>query len=181
MTRKKRIEQDDTTLFDKALNELPADIKIEVAISFDIAKRLRLLLNKKFSGKQSELAKYMGKTEAEISKWFSGTHNFTLQTLAKLEAAFGEPIISVPSHEERVVLEDMVVEFSNFGHAIYWGDRRDFPLVFSNTECAPYTQRLSHSLQTLFSDIYSISLHRDYLPAYMKGDISIPNSNQVLA
>jgi transcriptional regulator with XRE-family HTH domain len=38
----------------------------------------------------------MGKKPSEISKWLNGEHNFTLRSLAKLEAELGEPIITVP-------------------------------------------------------------------------------------
>ena len=36
--------------------------------------------------KQKDLADKMGKSEAEVSKWLSGTHNFTLRSIAKIEA-----------------------------------------------------------------------------------------------
>lgn len=37
----------------------------------------------------------LGKTEAEISKWMRGTHNFTIDTLISIENALGEPILEV--------------------------------------------------------------------------------------
>jgi transcriptional regulator with XRE-family HTH domain len=45
---------------------------------------------------QKALAEGMGKKPSEISKWLNGEHNFTLRSLAKLEAELGEPIITVP-------------------------------------------------------------------------------------
>ena len=36
----------------------------------------------------------MGKQESEISKWLAPGHNFTLKTLARLEVALSEPVIS---------------------------------------------------------------------------------------
>ena len=44
---------------------------------------------------QKTLALSLGKSEAEISKWMRGTHNFTLKTLAKIEVVLGEPLIEV--------------------------------------------------------------------------------------
>ncbi len=41
----------------------------------------------------------MGKSEAEVSKWFNGVQNFTIKTLSKLSAAFGEPILAVCTHD----------------------------------------------------------------------------------
>ncbi len=60
--------------------------------------RLRYLLDKHFEGKQLLLAKHLGKSEAEVSKWFNGVQNFTSKTIGKLEAAFGEPIWPVATH-----------------------------------------------------------------------------------
>ena len=34
----------------------------------------------------------------EISKWLGGNHNFTLRSLAKLQAELGEEIIQVPGY-----------------------------------------------------------------------------------
>jgi transcriptional regulator with XRE-family HTH domain len=45
----------------------------------------------------SDLAKALGKAPAEISKWLSGTHNMTLQSLTKISVALGETIIMTPA------------------------------------------------------------------------------------
>ncbi len=37
---------------------------------------------------QRDLANAMGKTEAEISKWLCGFHNFTIKTISKIEAVW---------------------------------------------------------------------------------------------
>ncbi len=47
--------------------------------------------------KSSDLAKAMGKTPAEISKWLSGTHNLTLLSLTKIAVALNETIIMTPA------------------------------------------------------------------------------------
>lgn len=46
--------------------------------------------------KQKDLAERMGKSEAELSKWLNGRHNFTIRSLAKLEAALGLAVIETP-------------------------------------------------------------------------------------
>lgn len=46
--------------------------------------------------KQKDLAGKTGKSEAEISKWLSGTHNFTLRSIAKIEAVLNENLIEIP-------------------------------------------------------------------------------------
>jgi transcriptional regulator with XRE-family HTH domain len=45
---------------------------------------------------QKDLAKRLGKTETEVSRWLSGTHNLTLSTICKISAALEEEIVSVP-------------------------------------------------------------------------------------
>ena len=45
---------------------------------------------------QKELAQKLGKTETEVSRWLSGTHNLTLSTICKISAALGEEIVIVP-------------------------------------------------------------------------------------
>jgi len=70
------------------------DVDISVKQSFDIVDRIHEILVKQ--GKErKDLAMILGKSESEISKWMSGTHNFTIQTLAKIQAALGESVIEV--------------------------------------------------------------------------------------
>jgi len=47
--------------------------------------------------KASDLARKMGKSPAEISKWLSGSHNLTLQSITKLETILDEDIVLTPS------------------------------------------------------------------------------------
>lgn len=69
-------------------------IRKEVGFSFDIAKRIYDILKKKGWSK-TDLAKATGKKTPVITKWMSGTHNFTMRTIAEIEVALGEEIISV--------------------------------------------------------------------------------------
>ncbi|MBK8969134.1 MAG: helix-turn-helix transcriptional regulator [Lewinellaceae bacterium] len=45
--------------------------------------------------KRRDLAAALGKSESEVSKWLAGAHNFTLKSIAKLEAVLGEDILVV--------------------------------------------------------------------------------------
>ncbi len=47
--------------------------------------------------KPVDLARLLDKKPAEISKWLSGTHNLTVQSISKLEAALEEDIIMTPA------------------------------------------------------------------------------------
>nr|WP_321358700.1 helix-turn-helix transcriptional regulator [uncultured Draconibacterium sp.] len=75
------------------------DVKLFVKQSFDIVDRIhQILKNQGIS--QKDLAKSLGKTESEISKWMTGTHNFTIKTITKIEAILGESIIETSSSEK---------------------------------------------------------------------------------
>ena len=81
-------------IFQDELNEIPDDVKKEVDWSFAIADRIEKLLNER-NITHKEWASQIGKTEAEVSRWVSGTHNFTLRTLAKISVALGEDLIKL--------------------------------------------------------------------------------------
>ena len=49
--------------------------------------------------KQEDLADKLGKSEAEISKWLSGTHNFTLRSIAQIETVLDVKIIEFPKQK----------------------------------------------------------------------------------
>lgn len=76
--------------------EISAETKIFVQHYADIVIRITHLLEDK-GWSQKQLADKMDKRPSEISKWLNGEHNFTLRSLAKLEAEFGESIINIPT------------------------------------------------------------------------------------
>lgn len=81
-------------LFRQIVDETPAELKTQLRFSDSIAEKLDNLLKERGMS-QRELAKNTGKTEAEVSRWLGGTHNFTLRTLAKISIALGEDLIRV--------------------------------------------------------------------------------------
>lgn len=81
-------------LFDECLATVPEDVKIELDMSFALADKIYAALREK-NISQKELAKRMGKTEAEVSRWLGGTHNFTLRTIAKISSALGIQLINI--------------------------------------------------------------------------------------
>ena len=82
-------------LFRECLDQVPETTKAEFDLSFAIADRIDFLLKKK-GMTQRMLAKQLGKNESEISKWLTGRHNFTTNTLARLSLALGAEVVSVP-------------------------------------------------------------------------------------
>jgi transcriptional regulator with XRE-family HTH domain len=87
MTDKERLEA--------MMSDIPAATTRHVRKSIDIADRISMLLETQ--GKtQKDLASALRKSESEISKWLGGQHNFTIRTLATIEDALGENILTVP-------------------------------------------------------------------------------------
>lgn len=64
----------------------------EEHISSDIAVRIGTLMGMRGLSRK-EFADAMGKRPSEVTKWLSGHHNFTISTIAKISAFFGQPII----------------------------------------------------------------------------------------
>lgn len=82
------------TLFNQAINETPQEIKQEVEWSYEIADKIYETLHRKGMS-QKEFAHLAGTSEAAVSKWIGGGHNFTLATLAKISSVLGESMIQV--------------------------------------------------------------------------------------
>lgn len=73
---------------------VPADIKEEINISFDVSDRIYELMQERGLSKK-QFADALGKRPCEVTKWLSGQHNFTLSTIGMLSAFFGKPIVTV--------------------------------------------------------------------------------------
>lgn len=82
-------------IFQQEIAKVPIDLKLELDLSFAIAEKIDAILKEK-ELTQKEFARKMNKTEAEVSRWLSGTHNFTLKTIAKITAVLGRSIVIVP-------------------------------------------------------------------------------------
>ena len=78
---------------------IPRDIDIFINRSFKIVDRIHEVLSEK-NLDQKDLADLLGKKESEISKWMTGTHNFTLKTISRIETTLGQPILKIASRED---------------------------------------------------------------------------------
>ena len=81
-------------LFDECLASVSNDVKMELDMSFALADKIDMILREK-NISQEQLAKKMGKTEAEVSRWLGGTHNFTLRTIAKISDSLGVKLLTI--------------------------------------------------------------------------------------
>ena len=80
--------------FDEVLARTPNSVKEEVSKNVAIAVRIITIL--RAQGKtRRDLARLLGKSESEITRWLSGFHNLELKTIYKIEQALGENVIEV--------------------------------------------------------------------------------------
>ncbi len=82
-------------IFQEVLDEAPKEVEIFVRLYADLVLLINSVLKEK-GLTQKALADQMDKRPSEIHKWLSGEHNFTLRSLAKLEAELGVKLIEVP-------------------------------------------------------------------------------------
>ena len=81
-------------IMDEIRSTITPEMKLQMEMSVAIANRIYEILEAK-GMTQKELAQKLGKTETEVSRWLSGTHNLTLSTICKISAALGEEIVIV--------------------------------------------------------------------------------------
>ncbi|MDD6862519.1 MAG: helix-turn-helix transcriptional regulator [Prevotella sp.] len=107
-------------LFRQCLAAIPEEQKAEFELKFGIAERISEVLKAKnvfdkpneqsqvslsyamarkhllkTNLTQKDFAQKLHKRESEISKWLTGRHNFTMQTIAKIETALGCKLINI--------------------------------------------------------------------------------------
>ena len=92
------------------------DVERFVDKNLDISQQVYALLQEK-GWSQTDLAREMGKTSAETSKWLSGSHNLTLRSIAKMEAALGKDIITTPQKAKQQYKQIEYVTFKVHANA----------------------------------------------------------------
>lgn len=85
---------DVAAILEQEINSVSEPIKIQVDLSFEIANRIYSLMEENGISKK-QLADDMNVSLCAIGRWIGGTHNFSLTTISKLSAYFGQPIIKV--------------------------------------------------------------------------------------
>lgn len=91
-------------IMDEIRSSISPEMKLQMELSVAIANRIYEILEAKGMS-QKDFAHLMGKTETEVSRWLSGTHNLTMATICKISAALGEDIIKVAGYAVDPVYE----------------------------------------------------------------------------
>lgn len=74
--------------------QTPPEVQKQADLCVAIANRVYDLLDERGMS-QRDFARALGKTETEVSRWLSGTHNLTIATIAKMAVVLGDDIITV--------------------------------------------------------------------------------------
>lgn len=85
---------------DEIRQTMTPEMKRQMELSVQIANRIYEIMEEKGLS-QKNLAALLGKTETEVSRWLSGTHNMTLATIAKISTALDTNIIRVTRSRRR--------------------------------------------------------------------------------
>ena len=90
-------------LIKKIMAEITPEEKQRVANKMLLAARLDDLMQEKGWGK-SQFAEKVDRNPSEITKWLSGLHNFTLDTLTDISLAFGLSLSELYAPQEVQVI-----------------------------------------------------------------------------
>ena len=93
---------------DEIRQTMTPEMKKQMELSVSIANRIYEILDERGMS-QKDLAYALGKTETEVSRWLSGTHNLTTATIAKISIALGQDIIQVVRPRKRMKLAAAVL------------------------------------------------------------------------
>lgn len=85
---------------DEIRQNMSPEMKRQMELSVKIANRIYEIMEEKGLS-QKDLALLLGKTETEVSRWLSGTHNMTMATIAKISEALDTDIISITSSQKK--------------------------------------------------------------------------------
>lgn len=88
-------------IIEERRRQVSPEVRERVSLSFQIVDRIHEILVER-SLRQKDLALMLGKSEAEISKWMRGTHNFTIDTVVAIEEALQAPVLQVYHEVETV-------------------------------------------------------------------------------
>lgn len=84
---------------DEIRSTISPEMKMQMEMSVAIANRIYEILEAR-GMTQKDLARKLGKSETEVSRWLSGTHNLTMATICKISAALDAEVVKVANFEQ---------------------------------------------------------------------------------
>jgi transcriptional regulator with XRE-family HTH domain len=111
--------------FSRILKRSKPENKIFVDLGLDISNQVKYLLASHNSIRtQRALAEALGKEESEVSKWLSGLHNLTLESISKMSAVLGHNIIMTDlkareTYERKVEPGPALIHITNVNNVVH--------------------------------------------------------------
>lgn len=106
MGKEKKIEDFNDSynspLIDEILNQVTPEQQEDTDYKMKMAAKISAALHRK-EWSQTQLAAAMDKQVSVISKWLSGTHNFTMDTLIAIQSILGIQLLDVEEYKEKHV------------------------------------------------------------------------------
>lgn len=129
-----RTLKQDTSALSKLLNEITPLEQAKTDAKMIIAAKISDALKAK-GWKHADLLNALGKKNpSEVSKWLSGTHNFTIDTLVELENVLDISLLNIEMEQEKsiasyTIVLDSVVRLNQSNWNVY-----QFPTRYSNQD-----------------------------------------------
>lgn len=110
---KNKVKEYNSSIIDNILQEITPEEAKKVENRMLLAAKIDDAL-KEMGWRKKDLADALGKRPSEITKWLSGTHNFTTDTLWDIERVLGITIISLEEKpKEQVITYHLSVSQKN--------------------------------------------------------------------
>jgi transcriptional regulator with XRE-family HTH domain len=112
----KKAETYKSPFIDALLKDISTDESLKIEKRMLLAARIDDAIKAK-GWKQKDLAKALKKSPSEISKWLSGTHNLTSDSIFDLERVLGIRIINLENKQDNVIKTyryNITVQTSNY-------------------------------------------------------------------
>lgn len=82
------------------------DEMLKIEAKMGLSLRIAEAINQNFSSK-GEFAESMGVSRGLVSRWLSGTHNFTVETLVEIESKLGIDLLFKRDHMDKEYLNEL--------------------------------------------------------------------------
>jgi transcriptional regulator with XRE-family HTH domain len=136
--KNKKARKYSSKILGELLDEVTPAEQLKTNTKMTLAARLGDLISAKGWGK-SEFADKINKNPSEITKWLSGTHNFTIDTLAEIAMVLKMPVVElfVPAQVQVVNKVQVVVTVNEVEPSIKYDTPR---VLFSSSHYSFYNK-----------------------------------------
>lgn len=153
MTKKTKARKHSSSIINELLNEVTPLEMEQTKVKMQLAAKIEDMLTIKGWSK-SKLAELVGKNPSEITKWLSGTQNFTVDILTEIAYAFDINIYELlkPNSEQVIFRKRLVVKSSKGNQQINVSAQYVYPSDLSGGSVLTFQEN-----QIAYSSYYTVS------------------------